>query len=194
MFSRELEALIIVLPLFGFPDTSEKCEQLSREFKTSRSSLSPLDGCVGDLDVIVIRISKPANVVDPAHYFNRKGYFALTAQAVCASDYRFIFMSVRCAITTHYSAACTVSSFAQRLASGTLLPGFWIAGDDAYMCTETLITPVPSLRAASGSAEDCFKYHLSSLRVHIEQASGLLIAIWGIFSDLYVSHYRSAHA
>eukprot|EP00171_Calliarthron_tuberculosum_P023143 IDg23143t1 len=77
-------------------------------------------------------------------------------------------MSVRCASPTHGSAAWTVSSLAHRLASGSLLPGFWLAGDDAYMCTETLIIPVPSSRAANGSAEDSSNYHLSSLRVHIE--------------------------
>jgi len=57
---------------------------------------------------------------------------------------------------------------------------YWIAGDDAYECTEHIITPIPKRRAPVGSREDAFNFYQSSLRMHIEQAFGVLVARWGI--------------
>ena len=47
------------------------------------------------------------------------------------------------------------------------------------MCTEDLITPVPSSHASS--EENAFNFFHSSLRMHVEQAFGMLTAKWGIF-------------
>lgn len=45
-------------------------------FKTSRTSDSPFDGCVGALDGIAVPIEKPKDVSNPAAFFNRKGFYA----------------------------------------------------------------------------------------------------------------------
>lgn len=57
---------------------------------------------------------------------------------------------------------------------------YWIAGDEAYVCTEQLITPFPATRSKVDSAADRFKFYLSSHRIHIEQAFGILLSRWGL--------------
>ena len=83
-----------------------------------------------------------------------------------------------CRIHARLSGKCCFVSrkvFTERNLNGE----FWIAGDEAYMCTEDLITPVPSSHASS--EEDSFNFFHSSLRMHVEQAFGMLMAKWGIF-------------
>jgi len=73
-----------------------------------------------------------------------------------------------------------VSALARFLRNGGLPSGFWIAGDDAYECTESIITPIPRRRAPLGSREDAFNYYQSSLLMHVQQVFGVLVARWGV--------------
>lgn len=81
---------------------------------------------------------------------------------------------------TSDSVAFSVSSYYERLSNGDLSKGYWIAADEAYMYTETVITPFSSNFASSGTAKDGFKFYQSSHRMRIEQAFGTMIARWGI--------------
>ncbi|CAB1100982.1 unnamed protein product [Ectocarpus sp. CCAP 1310/34] len=56
--------------------------------------------------------------------------------------------------------------------------GFHIIGDAAYPIGEKLLTPYPGRLLPAG--EDSFNFHLSQLRVKIEQSFGILVSTWGI--------------
>jgi hypothetical protein len=156
-------------------------EQISAKFTRGRS---PISGCVGCLDGIAIKIMEPsaATTPNPSTYYNRKGFFALNVQAVCDSDSRFTFGSAMCPGSTHDSTAFAVSALSRllgRTGDGTLLSGFWIAADEAYVCGERVITPWPG--RSLPVEKDCFNYWHSSARIHIEQAFGMLVGRWGVF-------------
>jgi DDE superfamily endonuclease len=61
---------------------------------------------------------------------------------------------------------------------GGLLPGYWIAADDTYVCRDRLLTPWPGRNLSR--SKDSFNYWQSSARIHIEQAFGMLVARWGV--------------
>ncbi|CAB1105800.1 unnamed protein product [Ectocarpus sp. CCAP 1310/34] len=68
------------------------------------------------------------------------------------------------------------SSLAKAVAR--LPAGFHIIGDAAYPIGEKLLTPYPGRLLPAG--EDSFNFHLSQLRVKIEQSFGILVSTWGI--------------
>jgi len=166
----------------GFPTEKSECARLALAFSTSRANNNPLHGCIGALDGIAVRLSKPraADCIDPASYYHRKGYYAIPVQAICDSNYRFMFFSAKCAGPTHDSVAFEVSSYAENLRNGLLPDGFWVAADDAYVSDENIITPLPVSESTPGSHGDAFNFYQSSHRMHIEQAFGILMARWGI--------------
>ena len=64
--------------------------------------------------------------------------------------------------------------------STTKLPtGFYAVGDEAFVCTDTLLTPW-SGRGLSRD-KDSFNFFLSSMRQCIERAFGVFLGRWGIF-------------
>jgi hypothetical protein len=163
----------------GIPLSDEtKLAEMARAFTQSRKS--PLFGCIGALDGILIPIQKPPDHLSPRKYFCRKGYYALPLQVVCDSSYRFLFMSGRTAGATHDSLAFSVSALWESLANSSLPDGYWIAGDEAYNCSDSLLTPWPSSVAKTDVAKDAFNFYQSSLRIHIEQAFGQLVRRFGI--------------
>ena len=91
-----------------------------------------------------------------------------------------MFYSAKCAGPTHDSVAFSVSSYSAKLRAGDLPEAYWIAADKAYICDNCIVTPVPVSQALPGSDEDAFNFYHSSLRMHIEQAFGLLLARWGV--------------
>ena len=56
------------------PRSEDELHKIWRAFKTSRSQFSPLDGCVGALDGICMKLTKPRNDNIPASFYCRKGY------------------------------------------------------------------------------------------------------------------------
>eukprot|EP00873_Tetraselmis_striata_P009330 jgi/Tetstr1/429594/TSEL_019493.t1 len=72
-----------------------------------------------------------------------------------------------------------------RASDGKGLPdGFWIVGDDAYVCSDYLITPhsTSAIRRAGkdGVYLDNFNFYQSCIRINIECAFGLMVAKFGI--------------
>lgn len=183
IFHQTCDALMNRLSLPGLPRTLIGLRRLAENFKTSRYPPNPLTGCVGALDGIAIPIKKPQNDHHPAVYFCRKSYYALPVQCLVASDYSFLAFSARCVGSTHDSVAHAVSALGTYLEQGLLRREFWIAGDDAYNCSESLITPYPMTQAAGNTALFNFNFFQSSLRMHVEQAFGMLVAKWRILKE-----------
>ena len=68
--------------------------------------------------------------------------------------------------------------------AGLLHYAFWNTGDEAYICTESLITPFPASQATDW--QDSFKFWHYFLRMHVEQAFGMVMAK-GELSKIYPS-------
>lgn len=178
IFQNTCDGLMARLRLKGFPKSQAGLRSIARQFQTSRKDVSPLSGCVGALDGICIKIKKPEPEENPAMFFSRKGFYAIPVQALVDSNYIFRFCSAVCTGATHDSLAFSVSGLRRELEKGILGSVFYIVGDEAYICTDYLITPVPMSR--TDTDEDNFNFFLSSLRMHVEQAFGMLVARWRI--------------
>ena len=63
-----------------------------------------------------------------------------------------------------------------------MIPGYWFAGDAAYVLMPGLITPWSKydLMGDERIFADSFNFFHSSHRIHVEQAFGILVARWGI--------------
>jgi hypothetical protein len=155
----------------------------SRDYHADR-----LPGCVGALDGIALQIKRPVACPTARSFYNRKGFFAYAAQGMCDSRYRFTYWSCLCAGSTHDSLAFDASSLGHYLQAHGLPAPYWIAGDEAYAAKDWLLTPWPGRRASP--EQDAFNYHLSSQRIHIEQAFGILVARWGILWRPLTGDYR----
>ncbi len=133
------------LQLDGFPGTEEVCKKLEMGFRKFRNPYNTLRGCVGASDGISVKIGKPKRSEFGAlsHYWYREGYYSLPVQAVVDCRYRFLYISAKCVGSTHDSTAFYISSFTKMLDEAKLLKGYWIAADEAYICTNTVITPIP---------------------------------------------------
>lgn len=190
VFKETRQVLNNALDLPGLPDSIDGLRHLADDFQRSRSPPSPLPGCVGALDGISIRIKKPSKDEHPATFYCRKGFYALPIQALVNSDYRFICFSALCRGSTHDALAHAVSSLGRYLEDGRLEMEYWIAGDEAYNCSEYLITPVPASMASD--VEDAFNFYHSSLRMHVEQSFGMLIKKFRILKMLEYSVKDSA--
>jgi len=159
-----------------FPlDDVNALTSIATGFKTRVNN--PLWGCVGSIDGLAIRIAKPKSM-NARDFFNRKGFYSYNLQAMCDSHYRFTWGSIKCPGSAHDSFAYGMTDLADALTSGQLPEGFWIAGDDAYPCSNSLLTPW-SGRGIS-VYKDAFNFFLSSSRVAIEQAFGMLVGRWGV--------------
>ena len=171
----------------AFPvDDVDALQAISDGFQERMNN--PLAGCVGALDGIAIEIQRPSGpAVDSQSYYNRKNFFALPLQAVCDHKYRFVSASCKCTGSTHDSLCFAVSSLGQYIEKNGLPDGFWIAADEAYAASDHVLTPWPGKTLPTYKTS--FNYWLSSSRIHIEQAFGILVARWGVlWRALRVSH------
>lgn len=66
----------------------------------------------------------------------------------------------------------------QSIEDQRLLLGYWVAGDEAYVCPQKVWTPCRSRRC--GKFKDCINYWLLSAFVMIYQTFGALIGRWVI--------------
>ena len=107
-------------------------------FKTSRETISPSDGCVGTVAGICSTIKKEST---PSFFFPRKRFHAISVHAVCDSNYRFLYFSGFCGGSTHDSLENAVSGFMKDIEHGILGTVFRKACDEAYVCSEHIITP-----------------------------------------------------
>jgi hypothetical protein len=71
-----------------------------------------------------------------------------------------------------------------RFYNGLNIGEYWIAGDAAYLCDNYLLTPFTKAQTHDqelGLRRDAFNFYHSSLRMHVEQSFGIMVARFGIF-------------
>lgn len=168
-------------PIQSAEDLSPAALQAHADTMYARNK-GTLHGCIGALDGMCVRILKPRLTCtpNPLHYLNRKGFFSMNLQAIADGDRRFLYMSLATAGGTHDSLAWSVSSLGHHLRNCPLPEGFWIAGDDAYACSSSLVSPYSSQACRKDNTKDDFNHYLSKSRINVECAFGILVRRFGV--------------
>jgi hypothetical protein len=154
----------------------ENLEKFSSDFNQLTFRQSTMQGCVGALDGVVFKVIKPDHPKQKLFY-NRKGFFAISYQAVVDSNMNFTFVSEPFIGSTHdmhaFRMTCLYHSIYRNKIFGQK---FWIAADSAYELSNQVQTPYS--RPAEGKSlsrkQKAYNEKLSSLRVRVEIAFGIL--------------------
>jgi DDE superfamily endonuclease len=124
-----------------FPTTTQEIIQAAANFKT-KSNNHVVDGCVGCLDGILLKIQTP----NPNETGNVKAYFSghyqqygINVQAICDHHCRFTHVSIAAPGGTNDIAAYRKTTLPDIIEK--LPRGYFVIGDNAYVCTEHLLTP-----------------------------------------------------
>ena len=80
--------------------------------------------------------------------------------------------------TTYDWLSWQCSPLFTKLEEAGLPHGFWIAADNAYLCSSYMITPYPG--RGIGQEKGTFNFFQLSGWIHVEQAFGILVRQWGI--------------
>jgi len=70
-----------------------------------------------------------------------------------------------------------------------LPPRKFVVGDNAYVCSETLLTPFSGVEKED-PAKDELNFYLSRLRIHIEQTFALMTGKWRILCQPLQTHLK----
>ena len=70
----------------------QRCRALAAGF-VSRTRCTHVTGCIGALDGMALKIEQPTTSDNPLKYFCRKLFNAVSVQAVCDSDRRFLYFT-----------------------------------------------------------------------------------------------------
>jgi DDE superfamily endonuclease len=175
---------VFPLPRYLIEENTEKLQEISELFSNRSNGI--INGCIGAIDGIAIRIRSPNiirdDVPDPGNYYCRKGFFALNAQAICDSKKRIIWLSSGHKGSTHDSLAFSETKLIDLLEKKKeylYKHRLFLIGDSAYAMQSYMIVPFPN--ADANTMQDDFNYYHSKTRIHIECAFGEIIMRWGIF-------------
>ena len=142
-------------------------------------------GCIGCIDGLCLKIIRPAlggkfpEIPNPANFFNRKGFYALTMQGVCdAQRQQLRSVSIICPGRVHDSLAHACSTLAPQIRDKKIPSEMLLNGDDAYSCSEQMVTPYPG--KGLSIEKDGFDFHQSKVLITVECAFGMLHARWGV--------------
>ena len=137
-------------------------------------------GCVGAIDGIHVRITKPAE--DGPSYMCRKGFFSINCQAIVDSKRRFLWVEAGARGPVHDCTAFLDTEFASAIDEGHLPSQYFFYGDDAYKAIgHQIVTPYPGRGLwKSAPDQDNANFWISRSRIEVECSFGELVARWGI--------------
>ena len=123
--------------------------------------------CAGAIDGLSFAMREPfaSETSHPAHYKNQKGFFSINVQAIADSNYEFLLASMETSGTTHDWLSWQCSPLFAKLEEAGLPRGFWIACDNAYVCSSYMMTPYPDRGIVQ--EKDTFSFVQSSSRIHV---------------------------
>ena len=179
-------------------DVINQCPQLKYHLPTDLneaaqnfediSSHSAISGCIGVVDGYLLEIQTPAT----DETGNVKSYFSghyhkygVNIQAACDDKCRFISVCVAAPGGTNDLAAFRETSLSDWV--HTLPIGKFMIGDNAYICSDQLLTPYHS-DEIDDAKKDAYNFYVSQLQIRIEMAFGLMTQKRRILKQpLYVS-------
>jgi DDE superfamily endonuclease len=164
---------------YHFPQTPSDICKAADAFR-ALSTHQFLVGCVGVMDGILIRIKVPsASEVGHVKSFYSGHYssYGINVQAACDHQCRFIEACVVAPGGHNDITAYRKSTLPELI--NKLPTGYYVIGDNAYICSEKLLTPF-SGDNKNDPVKDTYNYYVSQLRMRIEMAFGLLSSKWRI--------------
>jgi DDE superfamily endonuclease len=133
------------------------------------------------MDGLLFRIQTPSS----KETGNVKTYFSghyqdhgINVQAACDSRCGFVYVQL-----TAPGGANNISAFRKthlRPMIDNLPLGYYVIGDNAYVCSEHSVTPFPGTQKADPK-KDAYNFFLSQLLIRIKMAFGRLVNKWRIF-------------
>lgn len=90
IFHDTVKVIARKMQLPGICSDTDDVLKFSDDLNFSRPFPSPLHGCIGEMDGISIKIDKPPQRYYPREFYIRKGYYAISVQAVVDSRYRLL--------------------------------------------------------------------------------------------------------
>jgi hypothetical protein len=154
-------------------------EAASREFGEI-SAHGAMFGCVACVDGYLLRIQVPSSKETPnvkAFYSGHYNTYGMNVQAACDHRSRFVSACIAAPGSSSDLFAYGKTNLSQQV--NNLPIGKFIVGDNAYVCTERLLTPF-SGNERTEPQHDTFNFYLSQVRMRIEMAFGLMTQKWQI--------------
>lgn len=146
-------------------------------------------GCVGKADgTDIVLDRKPGGQYDGEHFFNRKKRYAMDLLAVCDSRRMFTYMLSGWPNSQH-DARVFASSALNRRSTEFFDDNQYVLADSAYACCDHLIPPYKN-PAALKLVNKRFNRKLSSIRIDIEHAFGMLKGRWNSLTGLRLCLYN----
>ena len=179
-----------------FPTTKKACRVTEKEWCDTleqRHNFPVITGTLTAGDGLAIEINKPTirelKGSDVAGWMNRKGFFAIVCQAFCDAYTMFQIFDVMWPGATNDVVAYRQSMSFTMVVEEKIPSWCHFVLDEAYSaCGGIHLTPwsKEQLRAAKDISEVeyqkrlAFNFFLSSQRITIERAFGILVRRWGI--------------
>jgi len=142
---------------YKFPETEKELNEEAQGLKALISQ-SAIKGCVACLDGFLLQIKVPAK--DKAG--NVKAYFSgqyqtyrINVQAACDHKYKFVYAALAAPGGANYIAAFRKTQFSKMVENLPLRK--FVIGDNAYVCSATLLTPISGLEKDE-PAKDAFNF------------------------------------
>lgn len=203
IFHQMVQAIDVAFPdqtAFCPPRSTEEFEKLAKEWSeimVGRYQHDFLSGTVLAGDGLVVSIDAPtrsdrnqSNVPELAHYRNRKGCYALIVQAFCDAYGKFRYFECRWPGSTNDIVAYRQTGLYNLFSSGNVPSCYHMVLDEAYSSIGGDHHMCPFSKSQLRKANDKepqlyfkmkgFNHMLSSQRITIERAFGMLVRRWGI--------------
>ena len=169
----------------NFPDFFDHDVQKDIAAGFRERSAAEFDKIIGALDGMLVWCRKPTQVECDEMKIgsgklkcSRKDKFGMNMQAACDSHRRFLFMDIHTPGTCSDFLAFETSYVQLKMREeGNILPGHVLIGDNAYIKSKTMATPIKN---ATRGLQDDYNFYISQCRIIIECAFGILVQRWGI--------------
>ena len=159
----------------SFPPNENQIVQLAAEFKDISGTAGILNGCVGVMDGFLLQTCTPSkggsNGNVKAYFSGHYQCYGVNIQGVCDSKCRFTFLAAAAPGGANDIVAFRRCKLQEKINS--LPVGQYVVGDNAYVCSEHLLTPF-SGNEKFESRKDSFNFYISQLRIRIEMAFGMM--------------------
>lgn len=161
--------------LSSFPPDDNELSRLANDFKDISGSGGILNGCVGVIDGFLLQTCTPSvsgsNGNVKAFFSGHYQCYGVNIQGICDSKCRFIFLASAAPGGCNDIVAYRRCGLQPMINSLPL--GRYIIGDNAYVCSEHLLTPF-SGNEKFEARKDAFNFYISQLRIRIEMAFGMM--------------------
>ncbi|XP_054081673.1 putative nuclease HARBI1 [Zeugodacus cucurbitae] len=170
LFFKTIKAICCLNGEISWPTVTEQ-QQIMERFQTIRANSFPF--VIGCMDGIHFKINTPKH--DAISNYDSKGVHSMIMQAICDSKLRFLDVFIGFPGSCHDGNVWKSSPIFKGITSGEvpIAGGGIILADSAYPLSKYLIVPFRD-NGRLTTDDRKFNHYLSSTRVLIEQAFGVL--------------------